>query len=307
MVAALITRIIRAYVGVPLYLAIYPSREGEAGPDSTARANRNIARDGDHRPVAFPKDRKTPKPLRSVTQMRIRSAALTAGAALAMAACVAGPAAAQTATPPSPTLPSFDYRDCPAIPAGVDPAQWRCEDLVAQGDFKVGDVDVPQLSLTAVTHAEGTLADGTTGQVFGGFRAAASPVTGGLFGGGPSLTVRPEYAGSADFLSPTGAIAMKFRLSGPLLGRRCMIGSDTDPVKIVTTRVPGTAVWVSQDPPIRRFDATDTTFSMPKAHGCGVFDRVIDRRFGLPSAAGANSLAVTAYYSYKTYDTITGH
>jgi hypothetical protein len=151
-----------------------------------------------------------------------------------------------------------------------------------------------------MTHAEGPQPDGTSGQVFGRLRATAERVP------GTRMWLRPESAGPADFLTPGGAINLKFHLTGRGLGRDCMLGSAGDPIPIRLTLVPGSAVWVSDDPPIRRMEGTDTTFAVPAATGCGPAARWIDRHFGLPAASGANSLALTAYYSYKTYDRLPG-
>lgn len=227
--------------------------------------------------------------------------------ALASAAVMTTAATTNAEEKPSP-VPAFDYRDCPPLPAGVDPAEWRCEVHVAMGTLTIGDTGPIRFTITRMTHAEGRLPDGTTGQVFGGLRARAEPVPGGLSGdGGPPLGLRPESAGSADFLTPGGVIEMKFHLVGPRVGRRCTLGSNTDPVRIALARVPGSAVWISQDPPIRRMEGTDTSFTVPPAAGCGSLASTIDRRFALPAPAGTNDLRVTAYYSYKTYDALAAH
>lgn len=194
----------------------------------------------------------------------------------------------------------FEYRDCPPIPAWADPATWRCEDHVATGTLTIGGVGPIRFRIISMTHAEGPQPDGTSGQVFGRLRAAAERVP------GTRLWLRPESAGPADFLSPGGVINLSFHLTGPGLGRDCRLGSTGDPIPIRLTLVPGSAVWVSHDPPIRRMQGTDTTFAVPAATGCGPASRWIGRHFGLPAVSGANSLALTAYYSYTTYDQLSG-
>ena len=219
-----------------------------------------------------------------------------AAAGLGVAALVPLAAAAHATTPAAPT---FDYRACPALTPGLDPATWRCEDHVATGTLSFGAGPAIPFTITSMNHAEGPQADGTTGQIFdGALRAAAGRVPGGLFG--LPLSVRPESAGGADFL-PGGVIQLKFHLAGPVLGPHCTIGSDTDPVDIALTPVPGSQVVVSQNPPVRRMDGTDDTFTVPRAHGCGPLDRLVDRRFALPAGAGSAHLAIRVTYSYKLY------
>ncbi|MGI8335786.1 hypothetical protein ACRYCC_38055 [Actinomadura scrupuli] len=233
--------------------------------------------------------------------MRTTSIALTTG--IASAAVLLWPTMAR-AQPPAAAdaMPTFDYRDCPPIPAGLDRAKWRCEVHVASGTVKIGKAATTPFTITAMTHAEGPLPDGTSGQIFSGLHGRTTRVPGGLLG--LPLGIRPESAGSADLLTPGGLIDLKFRLVSPLLGGRCTLGSNAEPIKIGLSLVPGSAVWVSQDPPIRRMDGTDTTFTVPRASGCGPAARLLDRRFGLPSPSGANSLAIRVHYSYKTYDTL---
>ena len=238
----------------------------------------------------------------------MKKTAAISGVAVLAAAGLATAVPASASAPPmtSTALPAFDYRDCPQLPSGVDPAKWRCEVLVADGSMTIGDGAPVGIHLTAVTHAEGPLPDGKPGQVFGGFRAAAAEVPGGLLGPwagfGPRLAMRPVDVGPIDFLSQSGAVPLKLQLSGPFLGRDCAIGGAGAPVDVALARVPGTAGWISQDPPVMKFDAADSTFAVPATQGCEGLDRFLDERFGLPSAAGRNQIAVTAYYSFKTYN-----
>jgi hypothetical protein len=224
--------------------------------------------------------------------MRTIASTLLVAVALPLGIATALPLKAANAD----TVPRFEYRDCPPIPAWADPARWRCEDHVTTGTLTVGGVGPIPFHITSMTHAEGPQPDGTSGQVFGRLRATAQRVPGTL------LWLRPESAGPADLLTPGGVLNLRFRLTGPGLGRNCALGSTDDPIPIRLSLVPGSAVWVSQDPPIRRMQGTDTTFAVPAATGCGPAARWIDRLFALPAAAGSNTLALTAYYSYKTYD-----
>jgi hypothetical protein len=63
-----------------------------------------------------------------------------------------------------------------------------------------------------MTHAEGPLPDDTSGQIFSGLHGATTRVPGGLLA--LPLGLRPESAGSTDFLTP-GGIIEEFGCSGP--------------------------------------------------------------------------------------------
>ncbi|MBS2539768.1 hypothetical protein KGQ20_44205, partial [Catenulispora sp. NF23] len=205
-------------------------------------------------------------------------------------------------TTPTVAVPDFDYRDCPQLPPGVDPAKWRCEVLVAEGTATIGGATLP-FDFTAVTHAEGPLPDGTPGQVFGGFRAASLPVPGRQSGDGhgPKLWMRPRLTAVPDFYSQSGAMSLTFQLTGPRLARDCSIGTTAAPVQVAAGRVPGTTQWISQDPPVITFQVLDQTLAVPEVSGCGREAEGLNRRFGLPSPSGANRLSGTAFYSFKSY------
>ncbi|GAA2021013.1 hypothetical protein GCM10009839_17320 [Catenulispora yoronensis] len=239
--------------------------------------------------------------------MRKTPALLAAAIAATTVAALPAVANASTTTTTAPTAatatPTFDYSDCPRIPAGVDPAKWRCEVMVATGTMTVNGTTIP-FRFDRVTHAEGYLPDGTESQVFGAFRAANLEVPGRQSGNGhgPKLWLRPHLVTPPDFFSQDGAMSLTLELSGPRLGDHCSIGTADAPVAIAAARVAGTTQWLSQDPPIITFDVQDSTLTVPGAKGCGRSTHDIDRRFGLPSPTGANRLEGTAYYSFKTYD-----
>jgi len=232
-----------------------------------------------------------------------KSSALLAATALAATVAMPVAASAATAQPGQTAVPTFDYSDCPQLPAGVDPAKWRCEVLVGEGTATIGGAAVP-FDFTRVTHAEGPMPDGAPGQVFGGFRAARLPVPGRQSGDGrgPKLWIQPHLTVPPDFYSQTGAMSLTFQLTGPRLGDHCTIGTTAAPVQVAAARVPGTAQWLSQDPPVITFQVLDQTFSTPRVSGCGPAAAELNRRFGLPSPSGENQLSGTAFYSFKTYD-----
>ncbi|MCF3129535.1 hypothetical protein [Streptomyces olivochromogenes] len=244
-----------------------------------------------------------------LSTVRRGAAGLAVAAVLATTAVGAAGAPALAADTPADSVPTFAFGDCPDLPAGVDPAQWRCEVLTATGSLTLGNRTVPALAPMTITHAEGPLPDGSAGQVFGALRAAPTAVPGGLLGipgtdhgRALALSLRPEYGGRSDFYSTgdsLGLFTMRFGLHGRLLPKGCTIGADT-PVELRLRRVGG-AERVSKNPPIIKFDAYDDTFGVPSAQGCGPLGRLLDDRLGLPAATG-NSLSLTAYYTYRTYD-----
>jgi len=216
---------------------------------------------------------------------------LAAGAVFAVAALAPTAAHADTAT-----LPTFDYSDCPALPAGLDPAAWRCEVHLASGQATFGDVTtaIPALRLT---HAEGKLPDGTTGQIWGGLRSGSTVIP------GTAVRLRVRYGGYADLVGngpDPGGVYMEFALSGPLLAPGCTIGTDAAPVKTHMSRVGPTNI-LSTDPPVIAFTLQDSNVAMPAAQRCGPFGGLLNRRFGLPSTA---TVTLDAMYSYKYYDQI---
>jgi hypothetical protein len=218
---------------------------------------------------------------------RTRALRRVAVAALALIglASVAQPAAADP-------LPTFDFTDCPALPEGADPAEWRCEVLVSSGTIRFGNVAEQSTGTMRMTFAERNV-NGDYAQVFGALRA--EPIPGPL----PHMSMRIEYAGYANFLSDgdrMGEQHLKIRLlPGP-----CTIGSDQDPIKFRPIRTSGPDV-ISTDPPVLRFTIEDTAFTVPKARGCGPFDRLVNRRLGLPAPAGTNAMTFTTLVGLKQY------
>ncbi|HEX6358171.1 hypothetical protein [Actinophytocola sp.] len=224
------------------------------------------------------------------------------GAALAALAMI-GLATTASADP----VPTFDFADCPTIPEAADPAQWRCEVLMSNGTVKFGAIAEQPSGAMRLTFAEGQL-DGQYAQVFGALRAEPTRVPGGLVGGedrNPLLRmdIQIEYAGYADFLSvgdQMGEQHLKLRVISPLLPNTCTIGSDEDPIRFKPVRTSGPDV-ISTNPRVLRFTIEDKTFAVPRAQGCGVLNRLVDKRFGLPAPAGTNAITFTTLVGLKSY------
>jgi hypothetical protein len=235
----------------------------------------------------------------------LRRAAVVALALVGLAA--AQPAAA---TPAPDPLPTFDFTDCPTIPEAADPTRWRCEVLMSTGTIRFGGLAEQPTGAMRLTFAEGEL-DGKFAQVFGALRAEPVRVPGGLLGVPGSdvrnpllrMETRIEYAGFADFLSNgdhMGEQHLKIRVISRLLPATCTIGTDQDPLRFRPIRTSGPD-QVSTDPPVLRFTIEDTRFAVPRAYGCGGFDQLVSRRFGLPAAEGANTMTLVTLVGLNDY------
>jgi len=115
-----------------------------------------------------------------------------------------------------------------------------------------------------------------------------------------------------NFAVTTWTQPVKIRLINPLLGSACYIGSDDNPI-VLNPSITGT-LGITPDPNPTRFPntavlsvtgatATDDTFSVPVATGCGLggaaniaIDLAIDSSDGLPSASGNNSLVLNGNF-----------
>ncbi|MEW1909722.1 hypothetical protein AB0442_14860 [Kitasatospora sp. NPDC085895] len=229
-----------------------------------------------------------------------------AAAGPAASAVTASTAAASAATPEAePAALEAGYADCPELPQGVDPARWRCEVHLATPKLRLGAADLPALRPIMMVHAEGPLADGTPGQVWGAWHGGGPVAVPGGLPGTPAgdrspvlgLSLEAEYGGASDFY--TGSMEMRFRLSGPLLPDGCEIGRSA-PVSLHFQRA-GSSEWVSRNPPLIHFSAYDEGFAVPAPEGCGPLTGLLSHRLGLPAASG-NLLSYDASYTFRTYD-----
>ncbi|HKT00593.1 MAG TPA: hypothetical protein VJT31_13745 [Rugosimonospora sp.] len=114
---------------------------------------------------------------------------------------------------------------------------------------------------------------------------------------------------------PILSMPIKIKLSGSLLGDSCYLGSDSQPIVLHptsgTTNPPAPNKPVSGDPGSLALDLdphgygaliasytgatlVDNSFAVPGATGCGLFgvlNGIVNSVFGLPSAAGNNTVA----------------
>ena len=122
--------------------------------------------------------------------------------------------------------------------------------------------------------------------------------------GHTDLTALVRPAGPiSNFGLTTFTQPVKIQLINPLLGGNCYIGSDDDPIVLNPTIISGNLAFVPDPDPVRfpttavlevlDAVATDDTFTVPVATGCGpgdVADDAINFLLGLPSPSGTNHL-----------------
>lgn len=233
-----------------------------------------------------------------------RLAAVGAGALIATWCSMGGMAAA--------AFPNFS--GCPTgLPSGS-----LCFDIQSQsGEIIIKGFHVPldhSLEIRGAADPEGvfTPATGTNG-----FIAQPVNVPGGLLGIELPIALNLVTA-TAELAGPSSSIVientnislpMKVRLSNPLIGSGCYIGSNRSPVQVHL--ITGTT---SPPPPNRPISGhlgtirseggvltvtgnlnVDNSYSIPGASGCGLFgilNPLINLKLQLPSAAGNNALTI---------------
>lgn len=298
----------------------------------------------------------------SLTQKRLRRAALTAVASTALGLGLVSNAAA---SPQEPVL--ADFANCPL---GLEPFSSDFEFPACLHAVVTGGKLVLGKQTTPIARPGDTLDFGTTsssgptvstqlplyapksGEAFGG---PAQVVPGGALGLGldklvdqlgvgkvinpTRVTASIEQASPAkpgESLDPTGAkyyfsalgqllgtsptlaVPVKIHLHNALLGPKCYIGSDKDPIvwnlTVGTTDPPAPNEPITGDGgtldsgPIAGTDGAasigaigatlvDNAFAVPAATGCGplglgLLDPVINAKVGLPSPAGHNTAII---------------
>ncbi|GAB3567131.1 hypothetical protein GCM10027445_15060 [Amycolatopsis endophytica] len=177
------------------------------------------------------------------------------------------------------------FADCPALPAGADPAQWRCEVLDSSATFSFGTVHDLALGPMRLTFAEGQL-DGEYAQVFGALRSEPVAVP-----GPPGTTLRFGYGGYSDFQSNDerkGEMDLVAEFDAPYLPRHCATG-----VIHSVLRADGPTEVVSTEPLTLRFATYDHELTVPATEHCGPLGRLVDHRLGLPAAPASYEQTTT--------------
>ncbi|QBJ95836.1 hypothetical protein ERC79_07535 [Rhodococcus sp. ABRD24] len=194
--------------------------------------------------------------------------------------------------------------------------------IIRDGDMRIGNLDVavPDGSLM-IAGGVSQDADDPTIQTFvpaaddGKFGVYANPITvpGGAFGAasaenfGPTAiqaTVEAVALPAVDPYNLAVQLPVRMKLSNPLLGDNCYIGSAANPINLSLDLVEaGTAEWISTNGPDvpggvwpqATHEAAD--FAVPGATGCGPLGSLnwaVNLRAGLPSAGTGNSLSTTS-------------
>ncbi|WP_305092607.1 hypothetical protein [Prescottella sp. R16] len=189
--------------------------------------------------------------------------------------------------------------------------------IIRDGNMRIGNLDV------AIPDGSLMIAGGVTGeQVFvpaaddGTFGVYANPITvpGGAFGAasaedfGPTAiqaTVEAVALPDVDPYNLAVQLPVRLKLSNPLLGNNCYIGSAATPINLSLALVDsaGPAEWISTNGPDvpggvwPQAPHTATDFAVPGATGCGPLGSLnwaVNLRAGLPSAGAGNSLSTTS-------------
>jgi hypothetical protein len=214
------------------------------------------------------------------------------------------------------TFPNFS--DCPS--RGL-PSNSACIDIQSQsGEFIIKGFRVPldhSLEIRgAVREPELTFIPPTGTN---GFFATPVNVPGGLLGfelpiGLNLVLATAELAGTPSqiHINPSELeieMPLKVRLSNPLIGSNCHIGSNSHPVRvhlIVGTTSPpppnrpisgrvGTIESEGEAIIVRGSTNVDNSFSIPGATECGglgLLDLLVDAKLQIPSAAGNNTIVI---------------
>lgn len=246
---------------------------------------------------------------------RARTTVVAALAALALPALLSSPAAAEEDHP-------FEvFRNCPAeqmLAEAADLTTSCVTAVVTGGTFVIGKGTVPVtaesvLSLGIATVGTGEKTFGTPGKVF---TSSPMQVPGGLLGvpglerllpGLTDVTATVELATTElpqiDILASiyggeVVALPIKIRLRNALLGNKCSIGSNADPIVLhLSSEKAGSFEFVPVGETGSLIHAkgsvvADRSFAVPAATGCGLggaLNGVVNSRQGLPSPAGKNS------------------
>ena len=157
--------------------------------------------------------------------------------------------------------------------------------------------------------------------IFGGLtNAGLAGLTAAVEIAGPNSVTQVNVQNAIQLTGPVVVEPLKLKLSNPLLGEHCYIGTNSDPLYMSFTEG-----MTSPPPPNRPIEGTfgisfsvpyelpgvaegegsffrifgnslvDNSFAVPAASGCGgslapTIDRAIDAKMGLPSPAGSNTM-----------------
>ncbi|MEO5878165.1 MAG: hypothetical protein ABIS86_15175 [Streptosporangiaceae bacterium] len=218
----------------------------------------------------------------------------------AAAASLVLPAEQAVAADYQPT--DADFAACPTLPTNASRLLWACVSLnIVGGEFKLGNID-QQISPLRINTAIGLL-DGkitTIGGGSGGTTAAKAPA-GFTIPGLGSLEITIEQAGDLPGTGPIPtSLPLKVHVVHPLVGSKCYVGSDADPISIKPT-LTDPRIQLFGSVPVIRAGIGDSTFGVPAATGCGLFTGLINAVIGLPSPAGSNKATLDLVVRIRNY------
>ncbi|MEZ0076626.1 hypothetical protein [Planotetraspora sp. GP83] len=210
-----------------------------------------------------------------------------------------------------------DWADCPKLPQNAKADTWSCIFIITVGGtMKLGQIQQDITSSLRITVAQGKLADGSSAAAFGSVKGDRMKVPGGLIGKPfevPKITdvyVETQGTGRVDAgpIFPTN-VGVKIRMIHALLGKKCYIGSDSNPI-LLNPQVTSLDLTNIDGVPVFQVAAKDTTFVVPKAGGCGLnwglVNTAVNQRAGLPSPSGKNSAEFQWFVRGKSYTELPG-
>jgi hypothetical protein len=248
-----------------------------------------------------------------VRRTRKQALVLVMGLAAALAA-LGLPSAALAGLPQEFSV----FNDCPVNTPGVDACVIS---TVSSGEFKIGSktvaINKPVILQGGYNVERKELipaADGNT------LSKTALTVPGGLVGIeglGGEVTATAELAGTVHMnlkalgtgAEPAVILPVKVKLSNPVLGNECYIGSNAEPIEMKLTTgttsppPPNTPISGKFGNPsliannkialVTENTLVDNAFFAPGVNGCGLLplliDPIVDLDAGLPAAAGKNT------------------
>ncbi|MDI9918372.1 hypothetical protein [Rhodococcus sp. IEGM 1379] len=253
-------------------------------------------------------------------------AALTVvGGGVATAAGATGGVGVQPVSAPIQSGAKFDFKnwDTCQLDKVYDPdtGLGTCMTVIMRdGNLRVGNLDV-QIPDGSLMIAGGVAVPEPDSQVFvpaandGKFGVYSTPITvpGGAFGTGSSeafgptaiqATVEAVALPSVQVYNLAVQLPVRLKLSNPLLGNNCYIGSAANPIQLsLALEDAGVAEWISTNGPDvpggvwPQATHTASNFTVPTASGCGLFGSLnwaVNQRAGLPSGGAGNSLSTTS-------------
>lgn len=246
--------------------------------------------------------------------MRLSKSACRAFCATAVAAAALGlaaaPAQARQAAP-TDEIPTFDYADCPTLPAGADPLSSFCSEAIASsGSVTIGRVTHVIDTPLKLTFGSPWSEESGPSQIFGALRGERFQVA---TRHGEPVYAQPEYAGAFEFTPSANLnLSFKIRFTGGDLGDNCTVGTDSDPISVhlitgTTTPPPpyqpiSGVPWSLAAPGVHKGTVVDDNFSVPAASGCSDNGNAfLNQLGGLPSPAGASTVILPLHVGMISY------